>query len=724
MNIRRQSPGLFSRLWVLCQTYNRARWTTALYTLRKQGARVLYQTVLMHTSFRWRILNGLPAESYYAGADPLVGKRFEPYTVEPLSLDTPLVSVVIPCFNYGAYVAAAVDSVLAQTLQDVEIIVVEGGSTDGVTPGLLRAFERPRTRVLFRDEPHRVGDNRNFGISHAKGRFICCLDADDMLTPTYLEKAVFLMEYGAYDVVSSSVRRFGAKDGIDNAYYVMPIVTLAILLRHNQVTTAAVFRRDLWERSGGYEDSAPNTPHLHEDWRFWIRLAAEGARIRNMHNDLLFLYRAHATPSLSNAPDVLSYAEQGAIIQELESSRITKSAIARSDNNAKRRYRATNGPLTLLDRAKNAPRQKTILLAVPWLVLGGAERLLSEVLRHMRGAGYRFVVVSTLSTAPEQGDTTDWFEPATDEIYHLPRFLAVDEWGDFIDYIMVAKKVDALWIVGSALFYEALPDLTQRYPALRVVDLLFNTIGHTTNNRRYAQWIDYNLVESDEVRQWLLAHGALAEHVQVIPSGIDVMRYRPALRSRAMAETIGIGADCFIVGYSGRLSEEKAPLACLAIAQRLAAIDDIRLVITGGGPLESDLRAGIAAARPEGRIHFLGIVPEVRDWLACYDVLILPSEFDGRPTVVLEAMAMGIPVIASAVGSVLDLVRDGETGFLCKPGDCAAFADAILRIRSDPALAARMGTAARVVAERDLGLERMADAYAAVFDSLLAPPAG
>ena len=281
MNDRKPSLSLLGRFRVLCQTYSRARLMAALDTLREQGPRVLYQQIMMHTSFRWRVQHGLPPEIYRA--------RAEPYTVEPLLLDRPLVSVVIPCFNYGEYVIQAVDSVLAQTLRDVEIIVVEGGSTDRVTPGLLRALDRPRTRVLFRDEPHRVGDNRNFGISHANGRFICCLDADDMLAPTYLEKAVFLMEYGAYDVVSSSVRRFGE---VDDAYYVMPIVTLADLLRYNQITTAAVFRRDLWQKSGGYEDSAPNTPHLHEDWRFWIRLAAEGARIRNMHNDLLFLYRA------------------------------------------------------------------------------------------------------------------------------------------------------------------------------------------------------------------------------------------------------------------------------------------------------------------------------------------------------------------------------------------------------------------------------------------------
>ena len=125
--------------------------------------------------------------------------------------DCPLVSVVIPCFNYGQYVEQAIRSVLSQTFTNLEIIVVEGGSTDGTTPEILRALEQsglPRTRFVYRTEPHLVGDNRNFGIGLARGRYVCCLDADDLIKPTYVEIAVFLAEFGGYDMVYPSVRCF------------------------------------------------------------------------------------------------------------------------------------------------------------------------------------------------------------------------------------------------------------------------------------------------------------------------------------------------------------------------------------------------------------------------------------------------------------------------------------------------------------------------------------
>ena len=713
MNRSRQSPNLLQRLQVLRDTITRDRLILAREMMQNHGLRVLLTQFMLHTSYRWRMRQGLGSEIIPDVTDAAA----DPHQEDVWPAGQPLVSVIIPCFNYGSFVADAVDSVLAQTLRDVEIIVVEGGSTDGITPAVVRALDRPRTTVLFRDQPHRVGDNRNYGIRHARGRYICCLDADDMIRPTYLEKAVFLLEYAGYDVVSTSVRRFGA---VDEVYGVMPAPALNDLLQGNQVTTCAVFRRALWEQVGGYEDSAPSEVFLHEDWRFWIRLACEGARFRNITGEQLFCYRAHENGSLSTGKQVLPDAVQAPLLRQAESEWITEEALTRSHEQAERRLRAPDGPCNLLARGMAEHHGRTILVAMPFLVLGGAERLMSEILRHLRSVGYRIIVISTLQSLPDHGDTTAWFEPATDEIYHLWRFLAPAEFTDFIDYVLSAKHVDALWIVGSTLFYEALPRLRERLPQLRVVDLLFNTLGHVASNRRHAALIDLILVENDEVRRWLLLNGESEERIRLIPSGIDLNRYNPVLRSRRMAETLGIAPGRFIAGFSGRLSEEKAPLAFVGAARRLADADDIVFVMTGAGPMEGAVRKAVAALHPAGRLHYLGIVPEVRDWLACYDVLVVPSEIDGRPTVVLEALAMGVPVIASAVGGLPELVHDGETGFLCPPGDDAAFADAIRRLHADPELHGRMRAAARNFAERELRFERTADAYAAAFDALLA----
>src|SRR5437763_11165815 len=97
----------------------------------------------------------------------------------------PKISVIVPCYNLGEFLAEAVDSVLAQTCQDFEIVVVDDGSTDGPTNEILATFARPKTRLLR--APHAgLGAARNLGIANSTGEYLCALDADDRLDPTFL----------------------------------------------------------------------------------------------------------------------------------------------------------------------------------------------------------------------------------------------------------------------------------------------------------------------------------------------------------------------------------------------------------------------------------------------------------------------------------------------------------------------------------------------------------
>ena len=167
--------------------------------------------------------------------------------VEEWPKDRPLVSVVIPCFNYGHFVREAIETALAQTFTDIEIIVIEGGSSSLESRRQLAELNYSKTRVLLQGKPHRVGANRNYGIKNARGKYICCLDADDKLDPTYIEKAVFLLEHHQFDVVSSRLKFFGNRQdewgGIERP-------TLADLLKANHVLTCAVFRYSLWGKGG------------------------------------------------------------------------------------------------------------------------------------------------------------------------------------------------------------------------------------------------------------------------------------------------------------------------------------------------------------------------------------------------------------------------------------------------------------------------------------------
>lgn len=203
--------------------------------------------------------------------------------------DGPLISVIIPCYNYGNYIKEAIESILNQTFKNYEIIVVDGGSTEINTINILKNIKSEKVKVIIRSGRHLVGDNRNFGILQAKGKYICCLDADDKLKNTYLEKALFFLEAYGYDVVYPSVQCFGNSDDI----YLTGNINFEHMVKYNNsVSTVAVFRRDAWKTVKGYKDWPIGEGHVPEDWDFWTRMLGFGYRFRNLVEPLM-LYRVH-----------------------------------------------------------------------------------------------------------------------------------------------------------------------------------------------------------------------------------------------------------------------------------------------------------------------------------------------------------------------------------------------------------------------------------------------
>jgi O-antigen biosynthesis protein len=266
--------------------------------------------------------------------------------------------------------------------------------------------------------------------------------------------------------------------------------------------------------------------------------------------------------------------------------------------------------------------------------------------------------------------------------------------------------------------HAELPRLKARHPGLKVVDTLFNAVGHTAGNRKFAEFIDLTIVENGEVSAWLAAAGERPERVALVPSGVDLTLHAPAPRSPELMAQLGFGPDAFVVGYCGRLAEEKAPLSFVDIAAAAPADGRLRFFMTGGGPLEGAVRKRLASARLGARLRFEGIVPDVSAYMGLCDAFVLPSAVDGRPVAVMEALAMGIPVVASRVGGLPELVVDGETGFLCEPGDVAAFAARLGELCADRRRHALMRKAARAFAERHLDVAVMNARYAAALDAV------
>jgi glycosyltransferase involved in cell wall biosynthesis len=195
----------------------------------------------------------------------------------------PTVSVVIPCYNLGQFLDEAVQSVLDQTYQDFEILIVDDGSTDEQTRTLLASYQRPKTRVI-RTENRGLPAAKNAGAAATSGRYLCMLDADDRLDRLYMEKSVAALDKDAgCAFVSHWLRTFG-----DESHDWTPErCDFPALLDVNTVNGAALVRRQALEAVGGFDESMRDGC---EDWDFWISLVERGHR-GHILPEVLFHYR-------------------------------------------------------------------------------------------------------------------------------------------------------------------------------------------------------------------------------------------------------------------------------------------------------------------------------------------------------------------------------------------------------------------------------------------------
>lgn len=620
--------------------------------------------------------------------------------------DLPLLSVVIPCFNYGEFIGEAIQSVLNQTFSNLEIIIVEGGSTDPETVAEVRRLESlglPKTRFYYRSERHLAGDNRNFGISMARGRYICCLDADDTIRPRYLEAAVFLAETFGYDIVSPSVQCHGGSSEkwlVQDPYF-------PGILNENQIATVAVFRRSAWAEVGGFRDWGVGAIHIPEDWDFWIRLLGHGYRGASIREPMM-LYRVHGE-SLSHGRGTATRTQRESLYKANESLWIAGPA--------------TNDPRFVVNPWANfAPEPDAppgFLLALPYITIGGAEKLFRTLAKGMVARGWRVVVVTTIALDDSMPDDSDSFAKITPHLYRLPRLFAKDiHRFALVRYLIHRYSIRTMMLAGSEFVYHLLPELKREFPDLSVVDQLFNDTVHVPNNRRYAASIDATVVPSRQLVETFIERGDDTSATYVIPHGVEL----PEESGETARDLPEAARGKIIVGFFGRLSEEKGPDLFVEIARALSHHANLFFVMTGVGPEREKVLEQIRKNDLEDRIHAPGFVENVIPLMRAADIVVLPSRLDGMPLAVLEAQALGKPVVASRVGSLPSMIEEGETGFLCKIGDVASFAQRILELAGDAKLRDGMKSAARELVRRKYSAERMVESYEDVFHKAAGAP--
>lgn len=238
-------------------------------------------------------------------------------------------------------------------------------------------------------------------------------------------------------------------------------------------------------------------------------------------------------------------------------------------------------------------------------------------------------------------------------------------------------------------------------------------------DRRLARRTDAIVVNSSGVRDFYVRHGLPAEKFVVIPNGIAPTEEPRTDRGEVLAE-LALPSDARLIGAVGRLWPQKRVKDLIWACDLLKVIrDDVHLLIIGDGPHRARLEHYTRQVRIEDKVHFLGHRADVPRLMPHFDMLWLGSEYEGLPNAVMEAMAAGVPVVATDISGNRDLVVEGETGFLVPVGDRAAFARQTRKLLEDSDLARRFGAAGRQRILSDFSVERMVDRHAALYRELL-----
>jgi glycosyltransferase involved in cell wall biosynthesis len=227
---------------------------------------------------------------------------------------------------------------------------------------------------------------------------------------------------------------------------------------------------------------------------------------------------------------------------------------------------------------------------------------------------------------------------------------------------------------------------------------------------------------SDDLHAASLRSGVRPDRCVLIENAIDTQHYQRRSTTAAAKSRLGFDPQRKLIGAVGRLSPEKGfDVLVRAVAQLAKDQSEVDLAIVGDGDDQARLEGLIASLGLHDRVRLLGYRSDTLQLYQAFDVFALSSYREGLPNVVLEAMALETPVVATAVAGVPRLVTDGHDGLLVPAGDAAALAPALGRILSDSALARRLAVAARATIEERFSFERRMRKVARVYDEVLAP---
>ena len=244
--------------------------------------------------------------------------------------------------------------------------------------------------------------------------------------------------------------------------------------------------------------------------------------------------------------------------------------------------------------------------------------------------------------------------------------------------------------------------------------------AHALAERVLMAGTDRVVVSAESVRDFYVTqvHADPAK-IDVIYNAVDFTQGQPTMSRAEMRASLGVPAGARVAGIIARLTEQKGHRYLFEALASQPSLADVHLLVIGGGEQHEALVRDVDQKGLSSRVHFLGPRRDLGNLLAAMDVFVMASLWEGLPLSMVLAMGAGVPVVATRVAGIPEVVADGRTGLLVPPRDSNALGAALARLLGDPDLRRQFGDEARAAVLPRFGVDRYVESVASLYDRLL-----
>ncbi len=578
---------------------------------------------------------------------------------------TPTISIVTPYFNSGETINETAITILGQSLQNFEWIIVNDGSTDENSLVRLKEISKKdnRVRIINCEKNGGLPKARNIGLKNCNADFIYLIDADDLIESTCLEKFyLFLLFNPDFDFVNCWNVGFGAQEYFWEQGFTDP----RLFLESNRVVPSAMFRKSVFINIS-YDET--NMKGL-EDWDFWLKVFAAG-KVGFTINEYLFWYRRRENHNASwsnwdNGPNQGKFKKK---LHELYSEKINSLDPVNLDLNSY--YKINNSSINVDSTVRKLYKtKKRVLFFFPWLVVGGADKFNLDLLFGLTLKNWEATIITTLKSDNE------WlpeFSKLTSDIFNIPNLVGFNNFHKVIKDIIETREPDILVISHSEYAYWLISYFKEKFPKTPVIDIMhceepFDRC-YTNLSTINTKYIDRTIVSTKYLKDYLIRKrlGNNECPIDVLYTNVDSNKInRNDYNRKKIRDSWNINDDYVVIIYAARFVKQKQPMVLAETIKKLKSLTvNFVCLAFGEGPLLEEFKIFCNRNDITDKIWCMHSVSqeELDKYMDAADIFLLTSTHEGISTGFYKAMAKKLVVVGANVGGQSELI-DHNTGVL------------------------------------------------------------